>query len=49
MTAELIEFRAQVDDFLQSHPPSPLDAGHRDGFKGLDYYPENETYQKRSQ
>ncbi len=41
MNADLMDFRAQVDDFLQFHPQSPLDVYQRDDFTGLDYYPEN--------
>ncbi|MCA9950699.1 MAG: DUF1684 domain-containing protein [Anaerolineales bacterium] len=41
MNADLMDFRAQVDDFLQFHPQSPLDVYQRDDFTGLAYYAEN--------
>lgn len=34
-------FRAEIDDFLQHHPHSPLTAEQRDTFTGLNYYEEN--------
>jgi uncharacterized protein (DUF1684 family) len=37
----LSQFRAEVDDFMQWHPESPLDDEQRDAFEGLAYYPEN--------
>ena len=43
MNADLIDFRTQIDDFLQSHPQSPLEVEDRGRFKGLNYYPENEA------
>jgi hypothetical protein len=41
--SELSEFRAEVDDFMQFHPQSPLDGGQQADFKGLNYYDENEA------
>lgn len=43
MNADLADFRAEVDDFMQHHPQSPLEWEQRDEFTGLDYYPENEA------
>ena len=37
----LPHFRKQIDEFMRSHPQSPLDAGQRAGFTGLAYYDEN--------
>lgn len=37
----LDEFRAEIDDFLQFHPQSPLPAEERESFSGLPYYEEN--------
>ncbi len=42
MNAEFSEFRAQVDDFMEFHPQSPLDDKQREEFVGLEYYNENE-------
>lgn len=39
----LAEFRAEVDDFMQFHPQSPLEADERETFAGLHYYDENEA------
>ena len=41
--SELSEFRAEVVDFMQFHPQSPLDGGQQADFKGLNYYDENEA------
>jgi hypothetical protein len=38
---ELEEFRAEKDDFFRSHPQSPLTPEQRQGFSGLNYFPEN--------
>ncbi len=43
MNADLFDFRAQIDDFMQFHPQSPLDAEQKGAFRGLDYYDENPT------
>ncbi len=40
--SELFQFRAEVDDFLQFHPQSPLDEEQREAFQGLDYFDTNE-------
>ncbi len=42
MNADLIDFRGQVDDFMQHHPQSPLDWQQKQDFTAIDYYPENE-------
>jgi uncharacterized protein (DUF1684 family) len=39
----LVEFRAEVDDFMQFHPQSPLAAEQREAFEGLPYYDENDA------
>lgn len=39
--SELEEFRAEKDDFFGNHPQSPLTAGQRREFHGLNYFPEN--------
>ena len=41
MDEQLRNFRAEVDDFLQYHPQSPLDPYQKQTFQGLDYYDEN--------
>ncbi len=41
MDNSLQSFRAEIDDFMQFHPQSPLADDQRDGFRGLDYYDEN--------
>lgn len=41
--SELIEFRAEKDEFFQRHPQSPLTPDQRLGFTGLHYFPENEA------
>lgn len=43
MNAELIDFRGQVDDFMQHHPQSPLDWQQKQDFSGIEYFPENEV------
>ncbi len=40
--AELTQFRAEVDDFFQFHPQSPLDDAQRAEFQGLHYFEPNE-------
>ena len=39
--SELSEYRDRRDEFFRHSPQSPLPAGARHGFTGLDYYPEN--------
>ncbi len=39
----LSEFRAEVDDFFEFDPHSPLDEEQREAFEGLCYYDENEA------
>jgi uncharacterized protein (DUF1684 family) len=41
--SELDEFRKQKDDFFRDHPQSPLSAGQKKNFAGLNYFPENES------
>lgn len=41
MNSELAELRAQIDDFFEFHPQSPLDDTQIADFDGLSYYPEN--------
>ena len=43
--SELDEFRARKDDFFKSHPQSPLTREQKQGFKGLNYFPENKDLQ----
>ena len=38
MSHQLEHFRAQIDDFMGSHPQSPLTADERIAFQGLNYY-----------
>jgi uncharacterized protein (DUF1684 family) len=40
----LSRFRAEIDDFLQYHPQSPLDDDQQAEFRGLNYYDENPAY-----
>jgi uncharacterized protein len=40
---ELTDFRAEKDEFFRDHPQSPLTPEQRRGFKGLNYFPENEA------
>lgn len=37
----LSTFRAELDDFMEFHPQSPLDDEQRNGFDGLSYYEHN--------
>lgn len=40
---DLLRFRAEIDQFMQYHPQSPLGRGQRADFSGLAYYePNNE-------
>lgn len=41
MNNPLQTFREQIDDFMQSHPQSPLEDDQRDAFTGLTYYDAN--------
>lgn len=41
MDVFLSHFRKQIDEFMRSHPQSPLDADQRAGFAGLVYYDED--------
>jgi len=41
--SELTEFRAEKDEFFQEHPQSPLTPEQKRSFKGLEYFPENES------
>lgn len=38
MNRKLQQFRVELDDFMQFHPNSPIEAEQRDAFTGLDYY-----------
>jgi uncharacterized protein len=40
---ELELFRAEKDEFFGKHPQSPLTREQRKDFKGLSYFPENES------
>jgi uncharacterized protein (DUF1684 family) len=40
---ELMDYRAEKDEFFRRHPQSPLTAEQRHGFIGLNYFPENEA------
>ena len=40
---ELINFRAEKDEFFGRHPQSPLTPEQKRGFVGLQYFPENEA------
>jgi len=42
MNADLMDFREQVDDFMQHHPQSPLDWQQKQAFTAIEYYAENE-------
>lgn len=35
---ELAHFRAEIDEFLEMHPQSPLSSPQQERFDGLDYY-----------
>lgn len=41
--SELIDYRAEKDEFFRRHPHSPLTPEQRLGFAGLQYFPENEA------
>lgn len=41
--SELTEFRTEKDLFFTNHPQSPLTPDQRMKFRGLDYFPENES------
>ncbi len=41
--SELDAFRAEKDDFFGSHSQSPLTREQRMGFRGLQYFPENDA------
>ncbi|WKZ34876.1 MAG: DUF1684 domain-containing protein [Anaerolineales bacterium] len=40
---ELDVLRAEKDDFFANHPQSPLAREQKQGFKGLQYFPENDA------
>ena len=40
---ELDAFRAEKDEFFKVHPQSPLTREQKEGFKGLNYFPENDS------
>ena len=40
---ELEAFRAEKDEFFGSHPQSPLTREQKKEFKGLNYFPENDS------
>lgn len=40
---ELDEFRKEKDDYFGRHPQSPLTPEQRRDFKGLNYFPENDS------
>jgi hypothetical protein len=41
--SDLVDFRAEKDEFFAHHPQSPLMPDQKRGFTGLKYYPENES------
>jgi hypothetical protein len=41
---ELRERRREKDEFLATHPQSPVPPAHRESFDGLDYYPPDPAY-----
>jgi len=41
--SELTDFRVEKNDFFRQHPQSPLTPEQRRGFKGLNYFPENDA------
>ncbi len=41
--SELAAYRAEKDGFFGRHPQSPLTPEQRNGFMGLQYFPENEA------
>jgi uncharacterized protein (DUF1684 family) len=42
--SRLREERAEKDEFLAEHPRSPIPAGDREGFDGLEYFPPDPAY-----
>jgi len=40
---ELDTFRAEKDEFYKVHPQSPLTSDQKKNFKGLNYFPENDS------
>ena len=42
LETDLLQFRTEIDDFMQFHPQSPLDDEQRDAFQGLDYFDADE-------
>ncbi|MFW6183402.1 MAG: DUF1684 domain-containing protein [Chloroflexota bacterium] len=42
--SQLSRFRAEVDDFMEFHPQSPLTDEQREAFQGLHYYDEKPEY-----
>ncbi|HSM58265.1 MAG TPA: DUF1684 domain-containing protein [Candidatus Sulfomarinibacteraceae bacterium] len=42
--SQLSRFRAEVDDFMEFHPQSPLTDEQRETFQGLHYYEEKPEY-----
>jgi len=41
--SDLNNFRAEKDEFFAGHSQSPLTPGQKQGFTGLNYFPENEA------
>ena len=41
--SELTDFRAEKDEFFREHSQSPLTTEQRQGFRGLQYFPENDA------
>ncbi len=41
--SDLQEFRKEKDDFFRKHPQSPLTGEQKQGFQGLNYFPENKS------
>jgi len=41
--SELTEYRKEKDEFFGHHPQSPLTPDQRRTFKGLEYFPENDS------
>jgi len=41
--SDLIAFRTEKDEFFGHHPQSPLTPEQKRGFKGLQYFPENDA------
>lgn len=41
--SELDDFRAEKNEFFGKHPQSPLTREQKQGFKGLNYFPENDA------